>query len=52
MGQRDAFFPVICVQFPCYAEIVPCYFSQAVSSKTPMDAAFNDAVVVVSGLIF
>src|SRR5450759_4142824 len=38
--------------FPCYAEIVPCYFSHGVSPKTPMDAAFNDDAVVISGLIF
>jgi hypothetical protein len=46
------FFPVIWAFFPCYAEIFPVIFSHSGQPKTPMDAAFSDDIVVISGLIF
>jgi hypothetical protein len=51
-GKREEVFPVICSSFPCYAEIVPCYFSQRVSLKTRVDAGFVANCASATGLNF
>jgi hypothetical protein len=45
------FFPVISPRFPCYDEIVPCYFRPIKSTETSVNAALLDDLAAIPATI-
>jgi hypothetical protein len=48
IGKLHGVFPVIAPPFPCYGEIIPCYFWPRKSPETCINAALLDDVTIIS----